>query len=158
MDRVEKHAPWRDHENWRDGAFRTTPGFGPHQRVEFRHRQTITPEGVVPRVASVSHVVVLSEGSRRQVLDEVRAVLASHQAVAGREVVEMPYRVDCIAMQRIDDDHGGFPAAHPWGGDWSGGRITPPVLRAPRSTASGHASKDREMAGLYGLAGSHDCA
>jgi SAM-dependent methyltransferase len=107
MDRVEKHAPWRDHENWRDSAFRTTPGFGPHQRVEFRHRQTITPEGVVQRVASVSHVVVLSEGARRQVLDEVRAVLASHPAVAGREVVEMPYRVDCIAMQRIDEDHGG---------------------------------------------------
>jgi SAM-dependent methyltransferase len=106
MDRVEKHAPWHDHKNSRDGAFRPTPGFGPRQRVEFWHRQTITPEGVVQRVASVSHVAVLSEDARRQVLDEVRAVLAQHPAVAGREVVEIPYRVDCIAMQRIDEHHG----------------------------------------------------
>ena len=26
MDRVEKRAPWRDHENWRDSALRERPG------------------------------------------------------------------------------------------------------------------------------------
>src|SRR5256885_2103723 len=59
MDRVEKRAPWRDHENWRDSAFRTMPGFGELRTAEFHHAQPTTPEGVVRRVASVSHVAVL---------------------------------------------------------------------------------------------------
>jgi len=101
MDRVEKHAPWRDHENWRDSAFRAMPGFGALERAEFRHRQSSTAEGVVRRIASVSHVAVLPEGERAAVLNEVRAVLATHPDVAGRDVVEIPYRVDCIALSRV---------------------------------------------------------
>jgi SAM-dependent methyltransferase len=101
MDRVEKHAPWRDHENWRDSAFRGMPGFGELERAEFRHRQSSTLDGVVRRVASVSHVAVLPDRERRKVLDEVRAVLATHPDVAGRETVEIPYRVDCLAVCRV---------------------------------------------------------
>jgi SAM-dependent methyltransferase len=101
MDRVEKHAPWRDHDNWRDSAFRAMPGFGALDRAEFRHRQSSTAEGVVRRIASVSHVAVLPEDERAAVLDEVRAVLATHPDVAGRSVVEIPYRVDCIAVPRV---------------------------------------------------------
>ena len=101
MDRVEKKAPWRDHENWRDSAFRAMPGFGELERAEFRHTQSSTPEGVVRRVASVSHVAVLPERERAAVLDEVRAVLATHPDVAGREVVQLPYRVDCLAVWRV---------------------------------------------------------
>ena len=101
MDRVEKRAPWRDHENWRDSAFRAMPGFGELERAEFRHRQSSTADGVVRRVASVSHVAVLPEGERGAVLDEVRAVLATHPDVAGREVVEIPYRVDCLVVCRV---------------------------------------------------------
>ncbi len=71
MDRVEKPRPWRDHENWRDSAFR---GDARVRRrcttAEFRHTQRITPDGVVRRVASVSHVAVLparraDRGARR---------------------------------------------------------------------------------------------
>jgi ubiquinone/menaquinone biosynthesis C-methylase UbiE len=101
MDRVEKHAPWRDHENWRDSAFRAMPGFGALERAEFRHRQSSTAEGVVRRISSVSHVAVLPQDERAAVLDEVRAVLATHPDVAGRGVVEIPYRVDCIAVPRV---------------------------------------------------------
>ncbi len=101
MDRVEKHAPWRDHENWRDSAFRAMPGFGELERAEFRHRQSSTPEAVVRRIASVSHVAVLPERERAAVLDEVRTVLATHPDVAAREVVELPYRVDCLAVWRV---------------------------------------------------------
>ena len=73
MDRVEKRAPWRDHENWRDSArSRAMPGFGELHEAEFRHLQQITPEGVVQRVASVSHVAVLPDAEREAVLDEVR--------------------------------------------------------------------------------------
>ncbi len=101
MDRVEKKAPWRDHENWRDSANREMPGFtGGLRSAEFRHRQAITPEGVVQRVASVSHVAVLPEAEREQVLGEVRHLLATHPAARGRELVEIPYRVDCFWTER----------------------------------------------------------
>jgi SAM-dependent methyltransferase len=102
MDRVEKKAPWRDHENWRDSATKAMPGFGGElHAAEFRHVQTITPEGVVQRVASVSHVAVLPEGEREQVLDEVRHLLATHPAVRGLDRVEIPYRVDCFWTERV---------------------------------------------------------
>jgi SAM-dependent methyltransferase len=101
MDRVEKRAPWRDHENWRDSATRPMPGFGPLHVGEFRHVQHITPDGVVQRVASVSHVAVLPDDQREEVLDEVRTLLATHPAVRGREVVEIPYRVDAFWAERV---------------------------------------------------------
>jgi SAM-dependent methyltransferase len=101
MDRVEKRAPWRDHENWRDSATKEMPGFGGSlHAAEFRHVQAITPGGVVQRVASVSHVAVLPEAEREAVLDEVRHLLATHPAVRGRATVEIPYRVDCFWTER----------------------------------------------------------
>ena len=102
MDRVEKRAPWRDHENWRDSARQgPMPGFGALHEAEFHHTQQITPDGVVQRVASVSHVAVLPGPERDAVLDEVRAVLATHPAVKGRESVEIPYRVDAYWAERV---------------------------------------------------------
>jgi SAM-dependent methyltransferase len=101
MDRVEKRAPWRDHENWRDSALHgPMPGFGELHSAEFRHAQATTPEGVVQRVASVSHVAVLPPVEQRLVLEEVRQVLATHPAVRGRESVEITYRVDCFWAER----------------------------------------------------------
>ena len=100
MDRVEKQAPWRDHDNWRDSAFRDMPGFGPLHEGEFRHTQTVTPEAMVQRVASVSHVAVLPDGERAAVLDEVRDLLASHPDTAGRADLGVPYRVDCFWFER----------------------------------------------------------
>ncbi len=101
MDRVEKHAPWRDHENWRDSATSAMPGFGELHDAQFRHTQRITREGVVQRVASVSHVAVLPEPEQAKVLAEVRDVLTTHPAVRGRKTVEIPYRVDCFWVERV---------------------------------------------------------
>jgi SAM-dependent methyltransferase len=101
MDRVEKRAPWRDHENWRDSALRDRPGFGPLHSAEFRHEQTITPSAMVQRVASVSHVAVLPHAEREAVLEEVRAVLRSDPATRGRDEVQVPYRVDCYWFERV---------------------------------------------------------
>jgi SAM-dependent methyltransferase len=100
MDRVEKRAPWRDHEQWRDSAFREMPGFGELQPAEFFHRQPITPDGVVQRVASVSHVAVLPDAEREAVLDEVRELVATHPDSSGRDELEIPYRVDCFVIER----------------------------------------------------------
>ncbi len=100
MDRVEKHAPWRNHDEWRDSAARPTPGFSNQRMAQFRHEQQITTEGVVQRMASVSHVAVLPESERAVVLDEVRQVLATNPATSGKDIVAIPYRVDCFALMR----------------------------------------------------------
>jgi SAM-dependent methyltransferase len=101
MDRVEKRAPWRDHENWRDSALGTRHGFGPLHTATFRHEQRITPGGVVERIASVSHVAVLPPLEHEQVLDEVRAVLTDHPETAGRAELRIPYRVDTYWCERL---------------------------------------------------------
>lgn len=101
MDRVEKRAPWRDHENWRDSALRERPGFGPLNAAEFRHEQTVTPAAMVQRVASVSHVAVLPHAEREAVLEEVRNVLRSDPATRGRDELLVPYRVDCYWFERV---------------------------------------------------------
>jgi SAM-dependent methyltransferase len=100
MDRVEKHAPWRRHEEWRESSH-AIPGFAPPELAEFHHSQSLTPEAVVQRVASVSHVAVLPADARSAVLDEVGMLLATHPDTRGAETVALAYRVDCIAMKRI---------------------------------------------------------
>ena len=100
MDRVEKRAPWRDHEHWRDAALGSRPGFGPLHAETFRHDQSITPAGVVDRVASVSHVAVLPPADRQRVLDEVRTVLSQHPDARGRSELRIPYRVDAYWCER----------------------------------------------------------
>jgi SAM-dependent methyltransferase len=101
MDRVEKRAPWRDHDEWRDSAYQDLPGFGELHTSRFRHSQTVTPEAMVQRVASVSHVAVLPDAERAAVLDEVRDLLATHPDAAGRAELAVPYRVDCFWFERI---------------------------------------------------------
>lgn len=101
MDRVEKRAPWRDHENWRDSAFREMSGFGPLERAEFFHRQSITPDGILRRIASVSHVAVLPRAQRDAVFDEVRSIIAGDPTARGRDALEIPYRVDCLCVERV---------------------------------------------------------
>jgi SAM-dependent methyltransferase len=100
MDRVEKRAPWRNHEHWRDSALGERTGFGPLHSATFRQEQPITPEGVVDRIASVSHVAVLSPAEHERVLDDVRAVLTNHPDTRGRAELQIPYRVDAYWCER----------------------------------------------------------
>ncbi|MEP6623123.1 MAG: methyltransferase domain-containing protein [Acidimicrobiia bacterium] len=100
MDRVEKHAPWRQHEQWHESAFTETPFFGPLQEATFHHVQLLTVEQVVERFQSVSHVAVLEPDAKRAVLDEVRALLATHPETVGRDHISIPYRVDAYWCER----------------------------------------------------------
>ena len=100
MDRVEKRAPWRDHERAVDSVPRPRAGFGSLHAETFRHEQPITPEGVVDRIASVSHVAVLPPAERQRVLDEVRGVLTHHPDARGRSELRIPYRVDAYWCER----------------------------------------------------------
>lgn len=100
VDRVEKHAPWREHDQWRETAFVDTPWFGELHEATFRHEQTLSINGVMDRFRSVSHVASLPPDRRDAVLDEIRGVLASDPATRGRDEVAIPYRVDCYWAER----------------------------------------------------------
>ena len=100
MDRVEKRAPWRNHEQWRDSV-REMPGFGPPRTTQFFHDQPLSPEAVAQRVASVSHVAVLPDAEKAAVLEEVRAVLREHPATRDEPLVALRYRVDCFALTKV---------------------------------------------------------
>jgi SAM-dependent methyltransferase len=100
MDRVERRAPWRDHENWSVSALGARPGFGPLHSATFHHEQPTTPEGVVDRIRGVSHVAVLPAPARNRILDEVRAIIADHPDSRGRQDLRIPYRVDCFWTER----------------------------------------------------------
>ncbi|MBM3672813.1 MAG: methyltransferase domain-containing protein [Actinobacteria bacterium] len=101
MDRVEKRAPWRDHEQWSADALGVRPGFGELHQAGFRHTQRLSPDDVVDRIASVSHVVVLPDDERQRVLDEVRTVLTTHPDTIGRDELDIPYRVDAYWCERL---------------------------------------------------------
>jgi len=101
MDRVEKRAPWRDHDNWRDSALGDRAGFGPLHEGTFRHAQQLSFDDVVARFASVSHVAVLPDAEREKVLDEIRDVLRTHPDTAGQDHVAIPYRVDAYWCERV---------------------------------------------------------
>lgn len=100
MDRVEKNAPWRDHETWR-GSERKLPGFSPFRSARFVHIHTMTPDLLIGRLASMSHVAVLPEKTRREVLDEARRVLATHPDTRGKQTLQVTYRTDCFVAERV---------------------------------------------------------
>jgi SAM-dependent methyltransferase len=100
MDRVERKAPWRDHDVADDDALGERAGFGPLVRATFHHEQPTTPAGVLDRFRSVSHVAVLPPPQREAVLTEVREVLAAHPETKGRGELLLPYRVDCLWCER----------------------------------------------------------
>jgi len=101
MDRVERKAPWRDYDRGGDAELGRRDGFGPLSGAAFHHSQPVTPEGVLDRFRSVSHVAVLPAPQREAVLTEVRQILASHPETSGRDELVIPYRVDCLWCERL---------------------------------------------------------
>jgi SAM-dependent methyltransferase len=75
--------------------------FRPLEEARFRHVHPLTPAGVVERIASVSFIAALDAAERDEVLDEVRAVLASHPDVAGRDELPLAYLTDVFLWQRV---------------------------------------------------------
>jgi hypothetical protein len=94
VEETEHDAPWGDAEDWHTTALVETPHFGPAHAATFHHASRLTPEAVVARVQSVSHVAVLPDSERAELLDAVRALLRTDPATAGREELALPYRVD----------------------------------------------------------------
>ncbi len=100
MDRVEKKAPWRQHEEWRESAFTETPFFGPLHEASFHHEQVMTIDEVVDRFRSVSHVAVLPAAEKEAVLAEVRACALEHTGTGDPDYFPIPYRVDAYWCEK----------------------------------------------------------
>jgi SAM-dependent methyltransferase len=97
---AEHDAPWGDAEHWHTTALVDTPWFGERHAATFHHAQVLSPDEVVARVQSVSHVAVLPDPERSALLDEVRDLLRTDPATAGRDRIALPYRVDAYWAQR----------------------------------------------------------
>lgn len=100
MDRVERHAPWRDHDRWADTALESQRWFGPLHEATFHHAQLLSPDLVVERFRGVSHVAVLPPDEQAAILDEVRDILANHPDTAGSSEISLRYRVDAYWCER----------------------------------------------------------
>ena len=98
---TEHDAPWGDAEHWHTTALVDTPHFGSRHDATFHHAQVLTPDEVVARVQSVSHVAVLPDAERAALLAEVRDLLRTDPATAGRDRIVLPYRVDAYWATRI---------------------------------------------------------
>jgi SAM-dependent methyltransferase len=114
MDRVEKHAPWRDHKDgsgsqggqgsqrWSERGLAARDGWAPFTEATFFHVQHAAHEDVVDRIRSVSHVAVLPPASQAAVLGEIRAILAGHPDTRDEPVLGIRYRVDVMYTERLN--------------------------------------------------------
>jgi SAM-dependent methyltransferase len=75
--------------------------FRPLEEAHFPNAHRLSPEGVVDRVASVSFIATLPDAERAPVLEEVRALLASHPDTAGKDEVVLAYRTDVFVWERL---------------------------------------------------------
>jgi SAM-dependent methyltransferase len=75
-------------------------GFGPVEGALFRWTQAMRPADLRGLAASRSHLLTLPVPERDAILDEVDALVATHPALRGREVVELPYVTHCWRATR----------------------------------------------------------
>jgi SAM-dependent methyltransferase len=68
---------------------------------DFRWSQELAPSDVVDLVATRSHVQVLPDDERVELLAKVADFVASHPAVAGRVRIVIPYVTSCWRASRI---------------------------------------------------------
>ena len=90
VDAVDAERPDHQTGKWR-AAFERTTLFGPLREREVAYSQTLTPDDIVERAATVSSIASLPAGEREAVLDRFRALAATHPDVRGRESVTLPY-------------------------------------------------------------------
>ena len=90
VDRVDPARPDHQTGKWRS-AFERTALFTPLEQRQVPYEQTLTPAGLIDRALTVSSITVLPDAERERVLDEIRALVASHPDLRGRDAVTLPY-------------------------------------------------------------------
>jgi len=90
VDAVDPDRPDHQTGKWR-AAFERTALFGPLHEGEVAYSQTLAPDEIVERAATVSSIASLADDERERVLDRFRDLAATHPDVRGRESVTLPY-------------------------------------------------------------------
>lgn len=85
---------------WVIAAIDAHGGFSPVSRAQFTHRQPLTREHVVERVATTSHIAAADRGERARILRAVRDVLDTDPTAQGRDVLDFAYLVDAYWCER----------------------------------------------------------
>jgi SAM-dependent methyltransferase len=101
VNRYEGEAPRYRTGAWHEAFDRARDMFRPLEEARFPNPHALAPAGVVDRVASVSFVAAMPEAERARVLDEVRALLASHPDTAGKDELVLAYRTDVFLWERV---------------------------------------------------------
>jgi SAM-dependent methyltransferase len=91
IDAVDPDRPDHQTGRWRS-AWEETALFTPLAQAEVAHAQTLTPEGVVQRAATVSSIAALPAAEREGVLARFQALVAEHPDLRGRGSIVLPYR------------------------------------------------------------------
>ncbi|MHB8511935.1 MAG: class I SAM-dependent methyltransferase [Actinomycetota bacterium] len=89
---------------WRGGwkpAFEQTRLFTPLQREDFVHQQTLTRQGMVDRVLSVSFIATLPAAERKVVADRMLEILDDDPATRGKQDVVLSYRTQLYWCRRL---------------------------------------------------------
>jgi MOSC domain-containing protein YiiM len=89
------------HHGWRERVDRCGL-FAPLEDEAFQHAHRQTLDGVLDRVASISTVAALEPARREALLGDLRALLASDPATAGRAEVDLPYTTRLSIARRLD--------------------------------------------------------
>ena len=90
VDRVDPRRPDHQTGKWRS-AFERTTLFTPLEQRDVPYEQRLTPAGLIDRALTVSSITVLPEAQRERVLDEIRALVATHPDLRSRDTVTLPY-------------------------------------------------------------------
>jgi SAM-dependent methyltransferase len=98
----EGSSPRYRNGSWRPALERSLL-FGPLTEAVFDNVQEGPPEATVERIASTSFIAALPDEPRREVLEEVRRMLATHPATAGRPALRVPYRTHAFWCERRPD-------------------------------------------------------
>jgi SAM-dependent methyltransferase len=91
-------------ETWR-ALFGNEHGIGPHGfgaplARTFEHLDRLTPDAIVDRVLSISAIGLLPPERQRALAERVRAVLREDPGLAGRGMIEFPYRAEAYVARR----------------------------------------------------------
>lgn len=101
VNRHEGDAPRYRTGAWRAAFDASRDLFRPVEDAHFHHRHALPPAGVVDRIASISFIAAMPAAAREPILDEVRALLATHPATAGQEELPLAYRTDVSCWERV---------------------------------------------------------
>ncbi len=93
IERADDGDPGVRNDAWKE-SFESSPLFDPLESDEIKTVPSTSPESIVDSVASISYIAAKAEPRRREVLDEVRALLASDPETAGRDVIELPSKAN----------------------------------------------------------------